>query len=213
MNENIVNFKVVLAGNAACGKTSLVRQFVDGQFGDTSATAGPEVSCFVYDPAELISPQLDGAAAELFAKTTVRLNTWDLPGQTSLAEATPMSLRNADCAFICFDITNRLSFDQVEKWLELVRRQSPNVMPILVGCKCDLDEARVISKPDADAAARSMNLAYFETSAKSNDNVQSTFKFVAVSLRQRWYASRPKQSPRQSVAKVTLSSNAQQQQP
>jgi small GTP-binding protein len=196
--SGVLSIKVLVCGDASVGKSSLVRQFCDRSFTlGTQTTTGPEVSCFSFAPHELDgAPQADAGAAELFARTTVRLSVWDTPGQRTIVEATPQSLRNADAAFVCFDVCGRASFDQLSRWIDLVRRHSPSALIVVVGCKSDMDDCRVVARADVDAFARLHDAPCFETSAKNNLNVVPTFKFVAVSLRQRWFAARPARSPR-----------------
>ena len=52
-------------------------------------------------------------------------------------------------------------------------------MIILVGNKADLEEKRCVSKEQAEQLANELNLMYFETSAKSNQNVDEVFNFTA----------------------------------
>ncbi len=46
---------------------------------------------------------------------------------------------------------------------------------VLVGNKCDLTSARVISSEQAKAVADTLGMDYFETSAKDNINITRTF--------------------------------------
>ena len=94
------------------------------------------------------------------------------------------------------------SFEQIPRWLELVHAQSPAAMVILVGCKSDLDSVRVVSKNDADAMARQHGMPYFETSSRDNSNVDRTFRFVAVTLRQLWLTTRVARSAQTSATRV-----------
>jgi small GTP-binding protein len=186
---NTVNFRVLLAGKANSGKSSLVRQFVSNTFSTMHhLTLGPEMSQKIFYPQDFAaeSQHLDATIKKILEDTCVRLTVVDCPGQDSTAKITPQALRQSDASFICFDVTYRASFDEVPKWLELVKSHSPNSMCILVGCKADLADSRAVEKSEASAWAAAQGLPYFETSAKENSNVQSTFKFMTVSLRERW---------------------------
>ena len=143
----------------------------------------------IYYPQDLASEnkQLDPLAEKIFNNTCIRLTIVDCPGQQSATQITPQALRKSDAAFLCFDVCDRHGFEDVQKWFDLVKNHSPESLCVLVGCKIDKDFARVVDKAEASAWASSKGLPYFETSAKDNSNVESTFKFVTVNLRQRWY--------------------------
>ena len=49
----------------------------------------------------------------------------------------------------------------------------------LVGNKCDLDRRRVIKKSEAEEAADSLGIPYFECSAKESTEVDEPFYFLA----------------------------------
>jgi len=50
-----------------------------------------------------------------------------------------------------------------------------NARMVLVGNKCDLNDARVISMDAAKELAEQLGVEYFETSAKDNINISRTF--------------------------------------
>jgi Ras-related protein Rab-5C len=204
-SADVLSFKVVIVGRAAAGKSCLIQRFVKNSYdGMTPATPGAEFSTRVFRPDELETggQQLDREAARVFGTLPVRIVVVDMPGQDSLASITPMALRNADAAFICFDICEADSFAEADKWLRKVLRQSPQAMPVLVACKADLDDVRVVSRSDADALAKKNGMLYFETSSKNDSNVLPTFRFVATNLRQRWFANASRAAPKEEQKRV-----------
>jgi len=54
-----------------------------------------------------------------------------------------------------------------------------NACKILVGDKCDKEEDRKITFEEGSKLAAELNMKYFETSAKSNLNVDETFAALA----------------------------------
>jgi hypothetical protein len=84
---------------------------------------------------------------------------------------------------VFFDITSESSFANVEGWLREIKNNSTeNVKVVLVGTKCDLEKRRKISKEEATEYAIKNNLQYFETSSKSNVNVNETVEFLSLKM-------------------------------
>lgn len=111
-----------------------------------------------------------------------------------------MYYRNAQSALVVYDITKPTSLTKAKHWVaELQRQASPGIVIALVGNKTDLataaepaatdddDEAasagdedrRAISTAEARAYADEEGLLFYETSAKTGDNVQAVFEAIA----------------------------------
>lgn len=84
---------------------------------------------------------------------------------------------------IAFDCTDEVSFDNVRNWVQQVRENAnPGVICVLVATKCDRPD-RKISTTQSECLARELGFTLFETSAKSNINIQETFMFLARQVR------------------------------
>lgn len=68
--------------------------------------------------------------------------------------------RNADGCLVCFDLTNRSSFDSVSKWVEHARNNSGNPLLVLtlVGNKADCEKGRQVARAEAEALAAHHNM-------------------------------------------------------
>ncbi|KAI4217464.1 MAG: hypothetical protein LQ351_000059 [Letrouitia transgressa] len=166
-------FKLVLLGESAVGKSSLVLRFVKDQFDDyRESTIG---AAFL---TQTIS--LDDT-------TTVKFEIWDTAGQERYKSLAPMYYRNANCAVVVYDITQASSLDKAKAWVkELQRQANENIIIALAGNKSDLvasqPDKRVIATADAEAYAREAGLLFFETSAKTAENVRDLFTAIARKL-------------------------------
>ena len=81
-----------------------------------------------------------------------------------------------------YDITNQQSYDHICNWEETIRTftQGTGVQRMLVGNKADYDgPRRVVSTEDGQRLAASMNIPFFETSAKTGVNVKESFEDLA----------------------------------
>jgi GTPase SAR1 family protein len=78
---------------------------------------------------------------------------------------------------LVYDVTRRQSFVSLKRWLKEIEGNVGEPIPIvLCGNKCDIEGERAVDASVAQAFARSMNLTYFETSAKTNLNIGATFE-------------------------------------
>ncbi|GJJ13435.1 GTPase Ypt5 [Clathrus columnatus] len=162
-----LQFKLVLLGESAVGKSSLVLRFVKDQFDDyRESTIG---AAFLTQ-----TIQLDDA-------TTVKFEIWDTAGQERYKA--PMYYRNANCAVVVYDITQSSSLDKARTWVrELQRQADPSIVILLCGNKSDLEPRRQVSKEEAQKYAEEEGLLWAEASAKSGDGVHEIFTSIAKKL-------------------------------
>lgn len=161
-------YKLVLLGDSAVGKSSLVLRFVKKQF-------------FEYQESTI------GAA---FLTQTIQLNDaivkfeiWDTAGQERYHSLAPMYYRGAAAAVVVYDITNRQSFLRAKSWIkELQRQGNPNIVIALSGNKIDMAESRQVETEEAKSYAEENNIFFVETSAKTNHMVNEMFKTIAIKL-------------------------------
>ncbi|RMD43902.1 hypothetical protein DV735_g1243, partial [Chaetothyriales sp. CBS 134920] len=166
-------FKLVLLGESAVGKSSLVLRFVKDQFDD-------------YRESTIGAAFLTQTIA-LDETTTVKFEIWDTAGQERYKSLAPMYYRNANCAVVVYDITQASSLDKAKSWVkELQRQANENIVIALAGNKVDIvtenPDKRAIQTADAEAYAKEAGLLFFETSAKTATNVKELFTAIAKKL-------------------------------
>merc|ERR1712060_968696 len=172
----VFQFKLVLLGDSAVGKSSLVLRFVKGHF-------------FEYQESTIGAAFLTQTVA--LNDTTVKFEIWDTAGQERYHSLAPMYYRGAAAAIVTFDITSKNSFKQAEIWINELQTQVGNdkIVIALAGNKVDLETAREVSTESARKLADDKGIFYLETSAKENVNVSELFKEVAKRL--------PKEDPKE----------------
>jgi len=182
--------KLVLLGEAAVGKSSLVLRFVNNDFQENKEpTIG---AAFLTQKCNLPT-------------RTIKFEIWDTAGQERFASLAPMYYRNAQSALVVYDLTKPTSLVKAKHWVaELQRQASPGIVIALVGNKLDLTneapesnnlsndeedntadgedadgDARKISTAEAKSYAEEEGLLFFETSAKLGTNVTEVFTAIA----------------------------------
>ena len=153
---NDYSIKIVLTGDSGVGKTKLIARYVNDIFEDNSS---PTVG-------------LDFALKEtIVTGQRVQCQIWDTAGQEKLKAIASAYYKNAHGVVLVFDITNKASFEKIPRWLEEVRNNLEDKVPIiLVGNKTDLMTDREVSALEAKSFAEENGFYYLEVSAKSNEN-------------------------------------------
>lgn len=160
-------FRIILIGDSTVGKSSLLRQFTEGQFIDTS------------DPT--VGVDFHVRVVMLSADVRIKLQIWDTAGQERFRSITYSYYRNTVGCLIIYDITSRESFLHVEDWLTEARQcvEEQDVVFMLVGHKVDRESRRVVSTEEGERFAEANNMMFIETSAKVLCNVEEAFFSVA----------------------------------
>ncbi|NXY92037.1 RAB42 protein, partial [Alcedo cyanopectus] len=86
--------------------------------------------------------------------------------------------RSAAGVLLVFDLTNRASFEHVPEWHREAAGDRPPHTFLLVGHKCDLVGERAVSAEEAGHLAATLGMAFVETSARSNLNVELAFQML-----------------------------------
>ncbi|KAF6111012.1 RAB42, member RAS oncogene family [Phyllostomus discolor] len=174
-------FRILLLGDAAVGKTSLLRRYVGGALGTLAPAPEAELQSEPTVGVEFYSRLL-----QLGAGRWVKLQLWDTAGQERFRCITRSFYRNVVGVLLVFDVTNRKSFEHIPHWhQEVVATQGPDkAIFLLVGHKSDLQNTRCVSAQEAEELAASLGMAFMETSAKNNCNVDLAFDTLADTIQQ-----------------------------
>lgn len=158
-------YKVVMLGSGAVGKSAITVQMVSGHFLSS------------YDP-----------TIEDSYRTTININNQDIilnildtAGQEEFYALRDQYMRSGDGYIIVFSITSITSFlevNAIKEQLNIVLDVDNNTLIpiILVGNKCDLEEYRQVQSSDAQRLAEEWRVKYFETSAKNKTNINRIFE-------------------------------------
>ncbi|RLN47127.1 hypothetical protein BBJ29_008461 [Phytophthora kernoviae] len=162
LDVGLMNFLFTCALRTGVGKTNLISRLHKGEFNDEfTSTIGVE---FLTHAVHVDNVE-------------VKAQIWDTAGQERFHAMMSTYYRKAAGALLIFDVGNRASLLDVERWLDqLLNVAEPGLHATLVGNKCDIpDEARTVTAEEARQFAAAHHMAYIETSAKTGLNVDMAF--------------------------------------
>ena len=164
-NVTTIDLKIILVGNSSVGKTSIIHKFIDRNF-EEQITA-------------TVSTTFKAKKIKIDPFTEANLRIWDTAGQERFRSLTPNYLRGSNGILVVFDLTKKNSFEELDKWMEIIRDviAENKIEKILVGNKTDLpEEEKVISDEMATKYADEHNMKYFSVSAKEGINIDLLFE-------------------------------------
>uniref|UniRef100_UPI00398E5C5B ras-related protein Rab-40C isoform X3 n=1 Tax=Pristiophorus japonicus TaxID=55135 RepID=UPI00398E5C5B len=105
----------------------------------------------------------------------VKLELWDTSGQGRFCTIFRSYSRGAQGILLVYDITNRWSFDGIDRWIKEIDEHAPGVPRILVGNRLHLAFKRQVPTEQARAYAEKNGMTFFEVSPLCNFNVTESF--------------------------------------
>ncbi|ESQ40256.1 hypothetical protein EUTSA_v10014465mg [Eutrema salsugineum] len=183
--------KLLLIGDSGVGKSCLLLRFSDDTFTTSFITT-------IGIDFKIRTIELDGKR--------IKLQIWDTAGQERFRTITTAYYRGAMGILLVYDVTDESSFNNIRNWMKNIEQHaSDNVNKILVGNKADMDESkRAVPTAKGQALADEYGIKFFETSAKTNLNVESVFLSIAKDIKQRLTETDTKAEASRSLNKMLL---------
>ena len=155
-------YKILLLGDSSVGKTCFLMRYSDNTFQEIHmSTIGLDY--------KLKNVQLDDGKM-------VKIQIWDTAGQDRFRSITKNYYKGAHGIILIYDVTSRKTFDNVKNWVAQIKEEvTDKVSIILVGNKIDDVDGRKVQTEEGQKMAKECGLSFFETSAKSGQNIDSTF--------------------------------------
>ncbi|XP_046991086.1 ras-related protein Rab-40C [Schistocerca americana] len=150
--------KFLLVGDSDVGKQEILSGLEDG------SSESPFCSGSAYKTTTIL---LDGKR--------VKLQLWDTSGQGRFCTIIRSYSRGAQGILLVYDITNKWSFDGIDRWLKEVEEHAPGVPKVLVGNRLHLEFKRQVDARDAEAYAAKNRMAFFEVSPLCDFNIRESF--------------------------------------
>ena len=160
------SIKIIVVGNTRVGKSSILTRFVKGLFTQNlESTIGA---------AFLIK-------SILLDKQQITFHLWDTAGQEQYRSLAPMYYRSATNTLLVYDITSKMSLDDLEYWVSDIKEKAPHSMNFfVVGNKEDLNNNREVTQENAKSLSERLGAIYCsEISAKTGKGVNELFNCIA----------------------------------
>lgn len=163
-------FKIIICGDPAVGKSSLILKFTENAFRrHYIPTLGVHVSDKIFKVKD----------------SYIQLVLWDIAGQTKFETMRQQFYLGSDGIFLIFDLSKINSLESVSNWYTDIKKQlegRPELVGYIIGNKKDLAKYIKITSEKGSKLAKSLNLGYIETSALTGENVEYAFYTIAESL-------------------------------
>lgn len=173
-NHNIASIlKILVIGDSGVGKTTFIRKYCENIYNDNYCmTIGIDYACKTVSHND----------------NNIKLHIWDIGGNHNYMNLIRHYYSDSFGIILCFDISNRKSFDNLDVWMEHIKQYTTNrVSFILLGLKQDNDKIRTVSHEDI---INFMNdhkdenyindIIYIEESSKYNEVNVSFNKLITV---------------------------------
>lgn len=190
-------FKIVIIGDATCGKTSLMKRYVDDEFHEQSLTT-------IGVDFKLKTISLDGS--------NIKLQIWDTAGQERFAPLGSLYYHGAHAVIVTYDISKRTTFDSIPRWCRKFEdrdTQGVDTVRVLVGCKSDLDNQREVNSSEGQTIAIETGARWAETSSKTGEHVEKLFDEIARAVLERVRVSVRQASDMSSVRSESLETGSE----
>ncbi len=171
--SSIPVFKVLMAGDGAVGKTSLIRRFCEGKFEESRvSTIGVDFQTQRVD--------LPGG--------TVKLSIWDMAGQDRFHDIRQGFYRGSRSAALVYDANAPVTLQNLPRWREEILAVVPDLRFVVVANKVDLLTQGMASPSTSQAPpsiragrtfAASIGAGFVPTSALRGTNVPQLFEQMA----------------------------------
>ncbi|MFQ5553090.1 MAG: Rab family GTPase [Thermoplasmata archaeon] len=173
VSEYQMKTKVCLVGEAAVGKTSLIRRFVQDIFDDSYITTlGAKVS----------KKEIQVEVPENDLLIQMDMVIWDIMGEKGVRDLLREAFFNGAKGILAVcDLTRYSSLKELDDWVQSVFSVVGEIAVVYAVNKVDLrDEVMLLfGEQDIEMSAQAFDAPYFFTSAKTGDQVQLVFQRLA----------------------------------
>ena len=156
--------KLLLAGNSKVGKSSIISQYINGEF---NQDIQPSLTA-QFIKKEIITPD----------QSSITIDLWDIAGDKKYRALAKIFYKDSNAILLVYDETDEDSFNELKNcWYKIIKNLG--CILAVVANKCDLSDKKV-KEEDGKKFAESIGAMFFEISAKENIGISNMFEKIAV---------------------------------
>ena len=158
--------KVVLVGNSAVGKSSLMLRFADDKFTTNYVnTIGVDFRFKTFN----------------VDRKRIKIQIWDTAGQEKFRTMTSAYYKGSDAVIMVYDVTEPKTFNEVVNyWIPEIMDHVEGITYAVLGNKTDLEDSKIVSRIEAEnLKVGNQSVIFYEVSAKDSTNVNEAFEEIA----------------------------------
>ena len=110
--------------------------------------------------------------------SVANIQLMDTAGEEQFRSITTNYYRRADCCLLVYDITNKISFEDIKNYYNknIKEKCKKDIRVIVLGNKADLEEKRQVPSEDGANFCLQNDYIFMETSCLKNTNVSDAFE-------------------------------------
>ena len=165
INEDFENnIELLIIGDQNVGKSNFIFRFTENKFNEShQVTIGMDV--------KVKNITIDNKV--------YKIQIFDTSGQEAFKSISRNYYLRAQGILLMFDLTNKYTFQNLEKWIKEIYNVRDKIPLIIIGNKSDLENKIEVKDDEVIQFGNKINASYYKTSAKNGKNIDnSVINFV-----------------------------------
>ena len=155
-------FGILLIGDSNAGKWEFLLKFTNDSFTSNHLiTIGVDFRVKIID----------------YKNKLIKLQIWDTAAEERFRTIAKTYYKEKHGIILMYNVTDKYSFLNLRNWIKGIQYNNPSIKLVLVGNKCD-EPNRVVSEEEGKKMAAEFNIGFFETSLKTNKNINEVFNYL-----------------------------------
>jgi len=168
-SRDLLSYKVIILGRYGVGKTTTIRKLMNKECEEEYA---PTKTIDIKNIQAKVNDQI------------MQISIWDCCGNDKYASNIPNLYKNASITILVYAINNKESYNDLEKWINILKENSYNNVIFLLGNKNDLEDEREITMEKGEEFKNKYDniKIFFETSALYGKNMDKLLENIVISI-------------------------------